>query len=100
MNEFYNKINPDNKLVTYELIDNLEGFGINKIFINKFLNGLWKKPEVMFKILNHSEPREIKTNLGPLVIDNFYTNYLSGNYIENNLLYIITLMIDDDISFN
>ena len=97
MNEFYNKINPDNKLVTYELIDNLEGFGINKIFINKFLNGLWKKPEVMFKILNHSEPREIKTNLGPLVIDNFYTNYLSGNYIENNLLYIITLMIDDEI---
>ena len=79
------------------LIENLECFGLNKIFINKFLIGLWNYPEAMYHILNHSEQRDIKDNLVFLIIDNIYTNNLSGNYIENNLLYILTLMIKDEI---
>jgi len=51
----------------------------------------------MYHILNHSEQRDIKDNLVFLIIDNIYTNNLSGNYIENNLLYILTLMIKDEI---
>ena len=51
----------------------------------------------MYHILNHADPREIKDSLAFLIVDNFYTNNLSGNYIENNLLYILTLMIKDEI---
>ena len=95
MNELNRKKNIDNK--QYILKENLDSFGINKIFINKFLTGLWNNPEVMYQILNHSDPKDIKEGLAALVVDNFYTNYLSGNYIENNLLYIFTLMIKDEI---
>ena len=30
-------------------------------------------------------------------MNNFYCNHLSGNYIENNLLYVITMMLKDEI---
>ena len=96
MNELNRKKNIDNK--KYILENNLDSFGINKIFINKFLTGLWNYPEAMYQILNNSEPHDIKTGLASLVVDNFYINNLSGNYIENNLLYILTLMIKDEIN--
>ena len=96
MNELNRKKNIDNK--KYILEKNLDSFGINKLFINKFLTGLWNYPEAMYQILNNSEPHDIKTGLASLVVDNFYINNLSGNYIENNLLYILTLMIKDEIN--
>jgi hypothetical protein len=97
MNELNKKKNKNSDNKNYILRDNLECFGLNKIFINKFLTGLWNYPEAMYQILNHSEPRDIKESLASLVVDNFYTNYLSGNYIENNLLYILALMLRDEI---
>ena len=97
MNELNKKKNKNSENINYILRDNLECFGLNKIFINKFLTGLWNYPEAMYQILNHSEPRDIKESLASLVVDNFYTNYLSGNYIENNLLYILALMLRDEI---
>ena len=94
-----NKKNNDDKNSEqiFVLNDNLEPLGINKIFISTFLTGLWNYPEAMFKILKNTGGKEIKTNLAPLIVDNFYTNYLSGNYMENNLLYIIALMLKDEI---
>ena len=41
---------------------------------------------------------ELKTNLAPFIVNDFYCNYLSGNYMENNLLYVITLMLEDEIN--
>ena len=96
MNELNRKKNIDNK--KYILEKNLDSFGINKIFINKFLTRLWDYPEAMYHILNHSDPHDIKTSLASLVVDNFYINNLSANYIENNLLYILTLMIKDEVN--
>ena len=39
----------------------------------------------------------VKTNLAPFIMNNFFCNYLSGNYMDNNLLYVITLMLKDEI---
>ena len=100
MNELYKKREKKEKKEVerrYLLITNLEGFGIYKIFIGKFLLGLWNYPEAIYKILKGAELENIQTNLGPLIIEHFFINYLSGNYIENNLLYILTLMIRDEI---
>ena len=96
MNELNLKQNTDNQKV-YELQENLNAFGINKIFISKFLTALWNYPKAVYHILNHSDPGDIKTSLAPLIVDNFFTNNLSGNYIENNLLYILTLMLKNEI---
>ena len=51
----------------------------------------------MYNILINSEPNIIKKKLAPFIVNNFYCNYLSGNYIDNNLLYLITMMLKDEI---
>ena len=71
--------------------------GINKIFIQRFIMLLWNNPKLMIKILNNVDIKELKENLAPFVVDNFYNNYLSGNYLENNLLYIFTIMIKEEV---
>ena len=76
----------------------LDEFKINKVFITHFLKGLWNCPEVMYQILINSTNEEVKTNLAPFIVNDFYCNYLSGNYMENNLLYVITLMLKDEIN--
>ena len=51
----------------------------------------------MYNIIKNTDEYIIKTNLAPFIVNNCYCNYLSGNYMENNLLYIITLMLKDEI---
>ena len=58
---------------------------------------LWSTPKLMYKILNNVDIKDLKENLGPFVVDNFYNSYLSGNYMENNLLYIFSLMLKDEV---
>ena len=75
----------------------MKNFGINKVFISSILNHLWNCPEEMHDILMNTEPKIIQENLAPFIVNNYYSNYLSGNYMENNLLYIITMMLKDEI---
>ena len=75
----------------------MDKFGIHKVFISSYLKILWNSPEIMHRILVQTEPEIIKTNLAPLLVNNFYCNLLSGNYMENNLLFIITMMLKDEI---
>ena len=75
----------------------LDSFGVNKVFISSFLKALWECPEAIYHILNNSDIQVVKANMAPFIVNNMYCNYLSGNYIENNLLYIITIMLKDEI---
>jgi len=70
---------------------------MNKVYIKKFLHDIWNHPELMHKILINTSKENVKNILSSFVVNNFYCNHLSGNYIENNLLYIITLMLKDEI---
>jgi len=81
----------------YALNTSLDDLNLHKVFLDPFLNSLWQRPDIMYKILIKSEPEEVKNNLAPFVVNNFYCNLLSGNYIENNLLYIIALTLKDEI---
>ena len=81
----------------YALNSTLDEFRINKVFISSFLKGIWDCPEAMYHILKNSEDNIVKTNLSSFIVNNFYCNYLSGNYMENNLLYIFTLMLKDEV---
>ena len=62
-----------------------------------FLKGLWSHPEAIYHILKNTDNKIIQSNLATFIMNNFYCNYLSGNYLENNLLYIITMMLKDEI---
>ena len=71
---------------------------MNKILIHKLLKNLWNHPELVYKILINTDLEKVKENVAPFIVNNFYCNHLSGNYIENNLLYIFTLMLKDEIN--
>ena len=85
------------KNVKIILEKNIDSFGINKIYVQKFLMKLWENPKLIFTILKNAELKELKEKLAPFIVDNFYNNYLSGNYLENNLLYVIALMIKEEV---
>ena len=71
---------------------------MNKILIQKLLKTIWNHPELVYKILINTDLEMVKENVAPFIVNNFYCNHLSGNYIENNLLYIFTLMLKDEIN--
>ena len=62
-----------------------------------FFRNLWNYPEAVFHIIKNSDYKIIQTNLAPFIVNNFYCDYLSGNYIENNLLFVITMMLKEEI---
>ena len=90
--------NPENKFKkSFYIINNiLDEFEDNKIYITTFLQLLWEYPELVYEIIKNSEPDELRNNIAPFIINNFYSDYLSGNFIENNLLYIIALLLKNE----
>ena len=58
---------------------------------------LWENPKIVSFIILNSSNNDIKLNLADFFVNNFYENILSSNCIENNLLYIITLLLKDEI---
>ena len=73
-------------------------FGYLKVFIHNILEQLWVTPEIMYEILINANLKDIKNNFAPLVVNFFYDNILSSFYMENNLLYLLTLLLQNEIS--
>ena len=88
----------DNKMKKnyYILNNSLDEFENNKIYITSFLKLLWEYPELIYEIISNSDIGIIKNNLSSFLINNFYTDYLSGSFIENNLLYVIALLLKNE----
>lgn len=68
------------------------------IFLSCFMEYLWGHPELVASIIKNAEIKDLKENLAPLFIDNFYENILSSSDIEYNLLYILTILMEEEIS--
>ena len=45
----------------------------------------------------NAKPKAISDSLLPLFANNFYENILSQKFIQNNLLYIITLLLNHEV---
>ena len=85
------------KNVNFILKPNINAFEINKIYISGFFKFLWNNPEAVYNILKNSNNDIIENNLANFFVNNFFNNFLSENSLENNLLYIITMMLKDEI---
>ena len=85
----------------YQLLDKKEDigkfFGELYTYVPLFMTFLWENPLVVSKLLIHSKKEDLKQNIVPLIVNNFYENILSSNYIEDHLLYVITLVLKDEI---
>ena len=82
---------------SYSFNPNMDKLAINKIYISQLLKTLWSCPEIMHHVLKNTEPEVVKNNLATLVVNNCYFNFLSGNYLESNLLYIISMLLKEEI---
>ena len=70
---------------------------IYKVYIGSLFKILWDYPESIYYILKNSEISEVKDNLSDFIVNSFFCNNISTNYLENNLLYIISMMLKDEI---
>ena len=73
-------------------------FGYHKVFIQNILEHIWKEPELMFYIISKCSLEDIRENLSSFIVNNFYDNILSSSYMEDNLLYLLALLLKDEVN--
>ena len=92
------KITSENDLKEYILVENnYEYLSILKSYISNILKYLWEEPKLLSELLLNADKEDIKDYLAPLICNNFYENILSPNYIEDPLVYIIYLLLKNEI---
>ena len=99
-------LNPESKPneennIKYELIDNLAKADLLEemnVYLPLFMELLWKQPNVVAKILLNANNKDMSEHLSYFFCHNFYENILSPDYIEYNLLYLITSMLKEEIN--
>ena len=75
----------------YEYLSNLN------TYISNVIRYLWEEPKLLADLLINAEKGDVKEFLAPLICHNFYENILSPNYIEDPLIYIIYLLLKNEI---
>jgi len=77
--------------------DQREYLGDAYSILPDFLKYLWDDPKLVAKLLINSDIEDVKKNLAPLFVNNFYENILSSVYMEDNLMYLISLILIEEI---
>ena len=96
--QFFDRDNSCNKISL--ILDPCECLLDLTRIITSFLEYLWEKPDFIAKILINSDLNDSKNILFPLFFNRFYQNIFSENFIEQNLLYVITIILKDEINKN
>ena len=96
--EVNNLITQKNDNIEITLVDEPDSFLLDlNIDIPKFLSLLWEQPKLVSLLLLNSNNKNVKEVLAPFFCNNFYHNILSPYTVEENLLYIISLLLIDEI---
>ena len=74
---------------------NLKGLNI---FINSLMQQLWEQPKLVYLILSNANIKDMKNNLAYLFCNNFYENIFNPNFLEDNLLFVISLLLKKEIN--
>ena len=68
------------------------------LYCIKLMKYLWQQPKNVAILLEKSNIKDVKEVLAPFFVNNFYENILSSNYIEDNLMYLITMILKQEIN--
>ena len=93
---FYSQLNKSEK--KFILKQDLSDFKVMNNYIPNFFKFLWENPKLVADIIINCDLNDIKDSLANLFMNNFYQNILSSNYVENNLMYVLTLLIKEEIN--
>ena len=80
------------------LKNGLSDFKVMSTFIPIIFEILWENPKITADLIKNCDIADIRGTLANLFVNNFYQNILSNNYIENNLMFLLTLLIKDEIN--
>ena len=99
MNTLAEKMNKDNRKyrLIYEYEKQHSYFQDAYIYIPSFFQFLLDQPQIIAKLITNSNIEDVKNNLAFFFMNNFYENILSSSFIEDNLIYVITLVLMDEI---
>ena len=67
-------------------------------YIPNMMNRLWELPEIVVSVIENTEMGDLKKHIAPFFVNNFYENILSSYYIEDNLMYVLTLLLQNEIN--
>ena len=68
------------------------------VLFSRILRNFWESPQLAAKLLLIANYEDVKNYLAHLVVNNFYENILSPNDKEYHLLYVITVLLKDEIN--
>ena len=80
-------------------MDNENDFNYYKplnTYFPKLMNYLWEQPKIVTSVIHNCDKNNLKEYLAPFFVNNFYENILSSKFIEDNLIYVITLLLKDE----
>ena len=63
------------------------------LYYSDLLKELWKKPKLIASFIENTDINVLREHLAPFFAHNFYENILSYDCIEDNLIYILTLLM-------
>ena len=85
-------------IVNYQFIENNKEYLKDLyLYIPKLLDYLWQNPSIIAKLLINSDINDVISYIAPLICNDFYENLLSPNYIEEQLIYIIYILLENEI---
>ena len=67
------------------------------IYIPNVMNRLWESPKIVASIIEKAKIDDIKNHFAPLFVNNFYENIFSSKLIEDNLMYVLSLLLESKI---
>ena len=83
----------------FELIENnSEHLKDLNNYIPKLLTYLWEDPKLMSNLLMNSNIDDIKKTIAYFITNNFYENILSFNYLQENFMYVLSILLKKEIS--
>ena len=97
LSERFGKIKKEYKLITGQNEQN-NYLGKISIYVPFFMKSLWENPKSMATIISTADLEDIEENLAHFVVHYFYENYFSSNGREDQLLYIISLLLKEEIN--
>ena len=83
----------------FELIENnSEHLKDLNNYLPKLLTYLWEDPKLMSNLLMNSNIDDIKKTMAHFITNNFYENILSFNYLQENFMYVLSILLKKEIS--
>ena len=67
-------------------------------YVPNFFKYLWENPKLVANILMNAEIQDVKEHLAPFISNNFYENILSPNYIQDYLMYVMCILLKDEVN--